>query len=176
MPSNHLILCHPLLLLPSIFPSTRVFSIESTLWVRWPKYWSFSFSINPFNEYSGLMSFRINYVALFVYECDLKEILVFAHGPVSVNIIVSSIQLWLKLLQDLSLRLPWWHPRRLPGAPGCDRSADRMLRHAPDGCVWVQVPVCAVWHLCRQAASFWLNQTKPYGPSSILLPKICFPT
>ena len=53
------------------------------------------------------MSFRIDYVALFVYECDLKEILVFAHGPVSVNIIVSSIQLWLKLLQDLSLRLPW---------------------------------------------------------------------
>ena len=176
MPSNHLILCRPLLLLPSIFPSIRVFSIESTLWVRWPKYWSFSFSINPFNEYSELMSFRIHYVALFVYECDLKEILVFAHGLVSVNIIVSSIQLWLKLLQDLSQRLPWWHPRRLPGAPGSGRSDDGMLRHVLDGCVWVQVPICAVWHLCRQAASFWLNQTKRYGLSSILLPKICFPT
>ena len=60
MPSNHLILCHPLLLLPSIFPSIRVFSNELTLCIRWPKYWSFSFSISPFSEYSGLTSFRID--------------------------------------------------------------------------------------------------------------------
>ena len=60
MPPNHLILCHPLLLLPSIFPSTRVFSNESALHIRWPKYWSFSFSIGPSNEYSGLISFRID--------------------------------------------------------------------------------------------------------------------
>ena len=60
MPSNHLILCHPLLLLPSIFPSIRVFSNELVLHIRWPKYWSFSFSISPFNEYSGLISFRID--------------------------------------------------------------------------------------------------------------------
>ena len=60
MPSNHLILCHPLLLLPSIFPSIRVFSDESVLCIRWPKYWSFSFSISPSNEYSGLISFRIS--------------------------------------------------------------------------------------------------------------------
>ena len=60
MPSNHLILCHPLLLLPSIFPSIRVFSNESVLHIRWPKYWSFSFSISPSNEYSGLISFRID--------------------------------------------------------------------------------------------------------------------
>ena len=59
MPSNHLILCHPLLLLPSIFPSIRVFSNESVLQIRWPKYWSFSFSISPSNEYSGLISFRM---------------------------------------------------------------------------------------------------------------------
>ena len=59
MPSNHLILCHPLLLLPSMFPSIRVFSNESVLHIRWPKYWSFSFSISPSNEYSGLISFRI---------------------------------------------------------------------------------------------------------------------
>ena len=58
MPSNHLILCRPLLLLPSIFPSIRVFSNESVLPIRWPKYWSFSFSISPYNEYSGLISFR----------------------------------------------------------------------------------------------------------------------
>ena len=59
MPPNHLILCHPLLLLPSIFPSIRVFSKESVLHIRWPKYWSFSFSTSPSNEYSGLISFRI---------------------------------------------------------------------------------------------------------------------
>ena len=60
MPSNHLILCHPLLLLPSIFPSITVFPNESVLHIRWPKYWSFSFSISPFNEYSGLISFRMD--------------------------------------------------------------------------------------------------------------------
>ena len=60
MPSNHLILCRPLLLLPSIFPSIRVFSNESALCIRWPKYWSFSFSISPSNEYSGLISFRLD--------------------------------------------------------------------------------------------------------------------
>ena len=60
MPSNHLILGRPLLLLPSIFPSIRVFSNESLLCIRWPKYWSFSFSISPFNEHSGLISFRLN--------------------------------------------------------------------------------------------------------------------
>ena len=59
MPSNHLILCYPLLLLPSIFPSIRIFSNESVLHIRWPKYWSFSFSISPSNKYSGLISFRM---------------------------------------------------------------------------------------------------------------------
>ena len=64
MASNHLILCHPLLLLPSIFPSIRVFSNESVLHIRWPKYWSFSFSISPSNEYSGLISFRMDWLDL----------------------------------------------------------------------------------------------------------------
>ena len=64
MPSNHLVLCCPLLLLPSIFPSIRVFSNESVLHIRWPKYWSFSFSISPSNEYSGLISFRIDWFDL----------------------------------------------------------------------------------------------------------------
>jgi len=64
MPSNHLILCHPLLLLPSIFPSIRVFSNESVIHIRWPKYWSFSFSISSSNEYSGLISFRIDWFDL----------------------------------------------------------------------------------------------------------------
>ena len=64
MPSNHLILCHPLLLPPSIFPRIRVFSNESAFRIRWPKYWSFSFSISPFNEYSGLVSFRMDWFNL----------------------------------------------------------------------------------------------------------------
>ena len=64
MPSNHLILCHPFLLLPSIFPSIRVFSNESALPVRWPKYWSFSFSISPSNEHPGLISFRMDWLDL----------------------------------------------------------------------------------------------------------------
>ena len=64
MPSNHLILCHPLLLLPLFFPNIRVFSSESVLHIRWPKYWSFSFSINPSKEYSGLISFKIDWFDL----------------------------------------------------------------------------------------------------------------
>jgi len=66
--SNHLILCHSLLLLPSIFPSIRVFSNESVLYIRWPKYWSFSFSISPSNEYSGLISFRIDWFDLLAVQ------------------------------------------------------------------------------------------------------------
>ena len=75
MPSNHLILCYPLLLLPSIFPSIRVFSNESALRIRWPKYWSFSFNINPFNEYSGLISFRIDWLDLLAVQGTLKSLL-----------------------------------------------------------------------------------------------------
>ena len=75
MPSNHLILCHPLLLLPSIFPSIRVFSNESALRIRWPKYWSFSFSISPFNEYPGLISFKIDWLDLLAVEGTLKSLL-----------------------------------------------------------------------------------------------------
>ena len=75
MPSNHLILCHPLLLPPSIFPSNRVFSSESVLHVRWPKYWSFSFSISPFNEYSGLTSLRIDWLDLLAVQQPLKSLL-----------------------------------------------------------------------------------------------------
>ena len=75
MPSNHLILCRPLLLLPSIFPSIRVFSIESILLIRWPKYWSFSFSISPSNEYSGLISFRMDWLDLLAVQETLKSLL-----------------------------------------------------------------------------------------------------
>ena len=75
MTSNHLILCHPLLLLPSIFPSIRVFSSESVLHIRWPKYWSFSFSISPSNEYSGLVSFSIDWLDLPEVQGTLKSLL-----------------------------------------------------------------------------------------------------
>ena len=75
MPSNHLILCHSLLLLPSIFPSIRIFSNESALRTRWPKYWSFSFSISPSNEYPGLVSFRMNCLDLLAVQGTLKNLL-----------------------------------------------------------------------------------------------------
>ena len=75
MPSNHLILCCPLLLLPSIFPSIRVFSNESALRIRWPKYWSFSFNLSPFNEYSGLISFRMDWLDLLAVQGTLKSLL-----------------------------------------------------------------------------------------------------
>ena len=75
MLSNHLILCHPLLLLPSIFPSIRVFSNESVLHIRWPKYWSFSFSISLSNEYSGLISFRMDWFELLAVQGTLKTLL-----------------------------------------------------------------------------------------------------
>ena len=75
MPSSHLSLCHPLLLLPSIFPSIRVFSNESVLCIRWPKYWSFSFNISPSNEYSGLISFRMYWLDLLAVQGTLNSLL-----------------------------------------------------------------------------------------------------
>ena len=75
MPSNHLILCHPLLLLPSIFPSIRVFSNESALRIRWPKYWSFSFKISPSSEHPGLISFKMDWLDLLAVQGTLKSLL-----------------------------------------------------------------------------------------------------
>ena len=75
MPSNHLMLCRPLLLLPLIFPSIRVFSNESALHTRWPKYWSFSFNISPSNEYSGLISYRMDWLDLLAVQGTLKSLL-----------------------------------------------------------------------------------------------------
>ena len=72
---QHLVLCHPLLLLPSVFPSIRVYSSESVLHIKWPKYWSFSFSISPSNEYSGLISFRIDWLDLLAVQGTLKSLL-----------------------------------------------------------------------------------------------------
>ena len=85
MPSNHLILCHPLLLLPSIFPSIRVFSNESALCVRWPKYWNFSFNIGPSSEHSGLISFRMDWFDLLAVQETLKSL--FQHHSSKASII-----------------------------------------------------------------------------------------
>ena len=84
MPSNHLILCHPVLLPPSIFPSIRVFSNESILRIRWPKYWSFSFSISPSSEYSELISFRMDWLALLAVQGTLKNLLQHHNSKASV--------------------------------------------------------------------------------------------
>ena len=88
MPSNHLILCRPLLLLPSIFPSIRVFSNESVLPIRWPQYWSFGFSIGPSNGYSGLMSFRIDWLDLLAVQGTLKSL--FQHHSSKTSILQCS--------------------------------------------------------------------------------------
>ena len=84
MPSNHLILCCPLLLLPSIFPRIRVSSNESALRIRWPKYWSFSFNISPFNEYSGLISSRMVWLDFFAVQGTLKSLLQHQSSKVSI--------------------------------------------------------------------------------------------
>ena len=84
MPCNHLILCRPRLLLPSIFPSIRVFSKESVLHIRWPKYWSFSFSINHSSEYSGLISFRIDWFDIFAAQGTLKSLLQYHSSKASI--------------------------------------------------------------------------------------------
>ena len=84
MPSNHLIVCHPLLLLPSIFTSIRVFSNELALHIRWLKYWDFSFSISPSNEYSGLISFRIDWSELLEVQGTLKSLLQYQSSKVSI--------------------------------------------------------------------------------------------
>ena len=84
MPSKHLVLCHPLLLPPSVFPSIRVFSNESVLQIRWPKYWSFSFSISPSNEYSGLISFRIDCLDLLEVQGTLKSLLQHRNSKASI--------------------------------------------------------------------------------------------
>ena len=88
MPSNHLILCHPLLPLPSVFPSIRVFSKESVLCIRWPKYWSFSFSLSPSNEYSGLVSCRMDWLDLLAVQGTLKGLLQYHNSKAYIYVCV----------------------------------------------------------------------------------------
>ena len=99
MPSNHLILCRPLLLLPSIFPSIRVFSNESVICIRWPKYWSFSFSLSPSHKYSELVSFRIVWLDLLAFHGTLESLLQHHSSKVSV--------LWHSALFTVQLSHPY---------------------------------------------------------------------
>ena len=100
MPSNHLILCRPLLLLPSIFPSIRVFSNESALHIRWPKYWSFSFIISPTNEHPGLISFRIDWSDLLAVQGTLKSLL--QHHSSKASILLHSAFFIVQLSQQVN--------------------------------------------------------------------------
>ena len=99
IPSNHLILCHPLLLLPSILPSLRVFSNESVLHIKWPKYWSFSFSVNPSNDYSGLISFRMDWLDVLAVQGTLKRLLQHHNSEASI--------LWLSAFFIVQLSHPY---------------------------------------------------------------------
>ena len=103
MPSSHLILCRPLLLLPSVFPSIRVFSIESALRIRWPKYWSFSFHISPSNEHPGLISFRMDWLDLLAVQGTLKSLLQHHSSKASI--------LW----HSAFFRVQLLHPYRITG-------------------------------------------------------------
>ena len=89
MPSSHLILCRPLLLLPPISPSIRVFSNESTLWMRWPKYWNFSFNISPSNEHPGLISFRMDWLDVLAVQGTLKSLLQHHTSKASIFLVLS---------------------------------------------------------------------------------------
>ena len=149
MPSNHLILCHPLLLTPSIFPSIRVFSNESALRIRWPKYWSFSFSISPSNEHSGLISFRMDWLDLLAVHGTLKSLLqhhsskasILQHSTIEtvtgrkarglqMEEISCKCQTFLSLLSEMathSSTLAWRIPWR--EEPGRLQSMGRRVRH-----------------------------------------------
>ena len=117
MPSNHLILCHPLLLAPSIFPSIRVFSNKLVLHIRWPKYWSFSFSIIPSNEYSRLISFRMDWLDLLVVQGTLKSLLQHHSSKASI--------LWHLAFFIVQLSHPF--PTKLSGKPKGDTREAKIL-------------------------------------------------
>ena len=118
MPRNYFILCHPLLLLPSIFPSIRVFSNESVLCIRWPKYWSFSFSISPANEYSGLISFRMDWFDLLAAQGTLQSLLQHHNSKASILgcstfFMVQFSHLYMTTGKTIAMTMPshgcdWW--------------------------------------------------------------------
>ena len=126
MPSKHLILCHPLLLLPSIFPSIRVFSNESFLLIRWPKYWSFSFNISPSKEYLGLISFRLDWLDLLVVQGTLKSLL--QHHSSKASILQRSAFFTVQLQASLSIT-NYWSLLKLISIKSVMPSNHLILRH-----------------------------------------------
>ena len=126
MPSNHFILCCPLLLPPSIFPTTRVFSNESILHIRWPKYWSFSFSISPSNEYSALISFRMDWLDLLVVQGTLKSLL--QHHSSKASLLVALSFFCGPTLTSIHCREP------APADPGYSKER-RRRRRSGDNCL-----------------------------------------
>ena len=137
MPSKHLILCHPLLLLSSTFPSIRVFSNELVLRIRWPKYWSFRFSISPSNEYSGLISFGIDWFDLLAVQGTLKSLLQYHSSKESIQrSVFFLVQLSHPYINPYVFINPWrrqWHPTPvlLPGKSHGQRS---LVGCSPWGC------------------------------------------
>ena len=123
LPSNHLILCHPPLLpLPSIFPGIRVFSNESVLWIRWPEYWSFRFSISPSNEYSGLISFRMHWLNLLAVQGTLKSLLQHHSSKASI------------LQHSAYFRVQLSHPYMTTGNP-CVQTTKQIMRRSCGMCL-----------------------------------------
>ena len=138
MPSNHLIFCCPLLLLPSIIPSIRVFSIESVLHIRWPKYWSFSFSISPSNEYSGLISFKMDWLDLLAVQGTLKS----SPTP-QFKSIISSVLRFL-----CSPNLTYMTTGKIIPLIRCTYVGKVMLAHSPHVDRWWAIlgPQTVMWH------------------------------
>jgi len=139
MPSSHLILCCPLLLLPSIFPSIKVFSKESTLFMRWPKYWSFSFNISPSNENSGLISFRVDWFDLLAVQGTLKSLLQHHNSKASVLQCATFLSINTKghgcEFQDLdNISHQDWSSSPLLSLPGVTPAFSFSLTHLPDKC------------------------------------------
>ena len=142
MPSSHLIPCRPLLLLPSIFPSIRGFSNESALWIRWPKYWSFSFNISPSNEHPGLVSFRMDWVDLFAVQGTLKSLL--QHHSSKASILRCSAHQTYQFLNILpciiAVGLSWWLSSEESSANAGD-TFDPWVRKIPWRRKWQYTPV-----------------------------------
>ena len=142
MSSNHLILCHPLPLLPSIFPSIRVFSNESVLHIRWPNYWSFSFNISPYNEYSGLISFRMDWLDLLAVQGTPKSLL--QHHSSKASILLHSAFFIVQLS----------HPYMTTGYIALTR--------------WTLLAMSLLFNmLSRLVINFLISQSQPFGQAQV---------
>ena len=148
MPSNHLILCCPLLLLPSIFPSIKVFSNESVLRIRWPKYWSFSFNMSPSNEYSGLISFRIDWFDLLDVQGTLKSLLQYHSSKASTlpcsAFFMAQVPVFGYLTQGADSLQKTLMLERLKAGEGVERGWDG----------WMASPTQYTW-ICADSRRWW---------------------